>query len=93
MNAIQLEFNVKDESESEVKLNLMQKQINAMEESMGKVRRKLFSQVSEMQKLYLELKMENENLKGALKELKNEKTDWSFGQEDTLFSIRKAQGA
>ena len=87
MNAIQLELNLKDESEVDVKLNIMNTQISSIDESMGKVRRKLFSQVGEIQKMCLELKKENELLKQAIMEMKNEKTDWTFGQEGTLFDV------
>jgi hypothetical protein len=90
MNAIQLEFNVKDESEGEIKLGLMQIKINAMDESMGKVRRRLFAQMGELQKLYLELKLENQALKDALNGIKNEKTDWVYAQESHLFDVREA---
>lgn len=87
MNAMQLEFNLKDESDVDVKLNIMSSHIASIDESMGKVRRKLFSQVCELNKLYLELKNENELLKQAIRELKNERTDWTFGQKGTLFDV------
>lgn len=90
MNAIQLEFNVTDETESEIKIAIMQKQLDAMHESMGKVRRKLFSQMGELQKLYLELKTDNEILREVLRELKNEKTEWIYTQGGNLFDVREA---
>lgn len=87
MNAIQLEFNLINESESDIKLSCMQKQIDEMKESMGKVRRKLFSQMGEIQKLCLSLKTENEDLRSQLKELKNEKAQWIYNEKDSLFAI------
>ena len=93
MSAIQLEFNLKDESDIDVKLSIMQKQIVAMEESMGKVRRKMFSQLGEMQKICLEVKNENEILKEALRKMKNEEIDWTFGKQGTLFDVYQCKQA
>lgn len=93
MNAIQLEFNINNESDADIKFSLMKKQLDEMHESMGKVRRKLFSQMGEMQKLCLELKTENENLKQAIKEMRNDKTEWIYGQDGSLFDVRENQGA
>ena len=93
MNGIQLEFNVDNESESDVKFSLMQKQIDVMNESMGKVRRKLFGEMSEMKKNYQELKNENEALKQQLKEIKNEKDEWYYTKEGALFGVRESQAA
>ena len=90
MTAIQLELNMNDANQDEIKIDFMQKQITAMEESMGKVRRKLFSQMGEMQKLCLELKIENETLRNMMKEIKNEKIKWIYGERDYLFDVREA---
>lgn len=94
MNALQLEFNIKNETEFEIKIGNMQKQIDDMHESMGKVRRKLFSQMSELQKLCVLLQNENIELKNTLRELTNEKTEWIYdGQEGRLFDVSKHQEA
>lgn len=93
MNCVQLEFNIEDKNPEEIKLSLMQKQIDQLSESMGKVRRKLFSEMGEMKKLYAELQKENEQLKIMLKELKNEKTEWNYGQDDCLFNVREYREA
>ena len=87
MNAIQLDFNLKDENDVDVKLDLMQKQISLMDESMGKVRRSLFAKMGDLQKLYVELKLENEHLKKELNGIKNEKTEWLYSQSDSLFKV------
>lgn len=89
MTAIQLEFNIENESDEDHKLYAMQKQIDCVNESMGKVRRKLFSELGEMKKLICELRTENQNLQETLKELKNEKLHWSYAQGDTLFNVAK----
>lgn len=85
MNAIQLEFNLKNESESDYRISLIQQQIDQMNESMGKVRRKIFSELSEVKKLCQSLQEENESFKNALKELRNEKTEWDYDKNDLLF--------
>lgn len=92
MEPIQLELNIKNESEEDVKLSAMQKQIDAMSDSMGKVRRKLFAEVSEMKKQVATLQSENQLLKDILRDLKNEKTQWSYGENGFLFDIREATG-
>ncbi len=91
--AVQMEFNINNDSATDVKLSLMQKQIDEMHESMGKVRRKLFGEMGEMKKLYTELKAENEGLKMQLKELKNEKTEWVYTKEDCLFDVQESRQA
>ena len=91
--AIQLEFNMKNESEVELKFSEMQKQLNEMNESMGKVRRKLFAEMGELKKLLHEMKMENENMRNKLNEFSNEKTEWVYKSGDKLFELVKAQEA
>ena len=92
MNAdVQLEFNIENRSPEEVQLSILQKQIDQMCESMGKVRRKLFSEMSEIKKMYAELHQENQELKTMLKELKNERTEWTYGQNGSLFDVREYQ--
>ena len=86
---VQLEFNIENNTPEEVRLLIMQKQIDAMSESMGKVRRKLFSEMGELKKLYAELQRENQDLKTILKELKNERTEWAYGENGCLFDVRE----
>lgn len=87
---IQLELNFQDKSFQEMTLESMQKQLDAMHESMGKVRRKLFGEMGEMKKLYAALLAENENLKIKINSLSNEKTEWFYKTEDSLFAERKS---
>lgn len=90
---MQLEFNIENKSPEEMQLSLMQKQIDEMCESMGKVRRKLFSEMGEMKKLYAGLQKENEELKTMLKELKGEKTVWTYEKKDCLFDVQEYREA
>ncbi len=83
MNAIQLEFNF--DNESDLRFSQMEKQISEMNESMGKVRRKIFSEVGELKKLCQTIQEENEALKNQLKKLLNEKTNWEYGKDNLLF--------
>jgi hypothetical protein len=87
MNAIQLEFNIKNENEVDFRISFMQKQIDEMNESMGKVRRKLFSEMGEIKKSYSDLHKENEEMKKILQKLRNQKTEWIYSKDEYLFQV------
>lgn len=93
MIELQLEFNIDNKSPEEIRFSLMEKQLSQMAESMGKVRRCLFAEVGQMKKLYIELQKENLELKAILKEIKNEKQEWVYGQEGLLFDLCETQKA
>ena len=82
----QLEF-VVDELDIETKLSRMQHKIDAIDESMGKVRRRLFAQIGELQKLCLSIQQENQELRAILNT--SVRDEWSYCQGDNLFSIHK----
>lgn len=86
---MQLEFNLENKSKADVKLACMQKQIDNTIESMGKVRRKLFSQMGELKKEMAELKVENESLKEKVRLLNDEKIEWEYKKEDCLFDVQE----
>ncbi len=92
-DAIQLELNIENKSPEEMRFYLMQKQINEMSDSMGKVRRRLFSEIGEMKKICAALQKENDDLKAALKEVKHGKSQWSYGHDGNLFDITTLQEA
>lgn len=85
---IQLEFNIEDKTDDQVKFDLMQKQIDAMNDSMGKVRRKIFSEVGDLKKLVFGLQQENETLKNQLNMMQNIKTEWVYSQDNELFKVK-----
>ena len=85
MNAIQLEFNLADESPEALRFNQMQAQIDQMSDSLGKARRRLFAELGELKKLYASIAAENHELKSALNEFKCQKTEWVYGQNGSLF--------
>ncbi len=89
MNAIQLEFNLDDFDEYDIRLSCMQKQLDAMNESMGKVRRKIFAEVGELKKLIHCLQQENELLKNRLN-MENPKIGWDYSKNHELFSLKEA---
>lgn len=93
--SIQLEFKIDNRSPEEMKIHLMQQQIENMQDSMSKIRRKLFSEVGELKKLYSELMQENEILKSTLETLKNDKqkTTWNYEQEGYLFDVQQYKKA
>ncbi len=86
---IQLELNFQEKSIQEMTLISMQTQLDAMQESMHKVRKKLFGELGEVKKLYAALFQENETLKIKINSLSNEKTEWFYKTEDALFEERK----
>lgn len=89
MNAIQLEMNLDNKTEEECFKDLQDKRVDALCDSMGKVRRKLFAENTEMRKICAELKRENEDIKKLLAELKNEKVEWEYKKGDYLFNVRE----
>ena len=87
MAAVQLEFSIFDETDTEVRIRQLQSQIDEMEESMGKVRRRLFYQLSEVQKICFNLQNENLELKKIIKEIKNETSDTILEEKSLFFTI------
>jgi len=81
---LQFNLNLDDKTEVEIKLDILQKQIDAIEESTGKVRRKLFAELGELKKICGSLQIENETLKSELLAVKNVKNDWQYLQSYTL---------
>lgn len=93
MSTIQLELNIQGASDNDMKLDIMQKQIDSMNESMGKVRRKLFAEVGILKKSLLELANENQTLKNQFMKLEDKKTEWTYGQNGLLFDIKELKQA
>lgn len=90
---IQLEFNFDGKTPEENALFHMQKQIDKLCGSMEKVRKKLFAEQGELKKQCVTLQQENEELKSIVKELRYGKTQWTYGQNGSLFDVRKYQEA
>lgn len=89
MESLQLEFNIDDMSEENVKFSTLQKQIDMMNETFGKVRRKLFCEMGELKKLYLSIQKENFELKERLRSLNHQKIEWIYAQNDYLFELKE----
>ena len=87
---IQLELNFQEKSVQAMTFDSMQKQLDAMQESMHKVRKKLFGELGEVKKLCASLFQENETLKVKINTLSNEKTEWFYKTEDALFEERRS---
>ena len=85
---VQYELNLEDKTDAEVKIDLIQKQVDATNESMGKVRRKLFAEVGELKKMILALQQDNAMLKNQVAMLLNQRTEWVYSQNEELFSIK-----
>lgn len=85
----QLELNLDDMTTQEFKMKQIQRDLEKLNDSMGKVRRKLFSELGEVKRLYAEMKKENDDLRSSLRELKNEKIEWEYSNFDAgyLFAV------
>lgn len=90
-DALQLELNLDNRNNTELELFSLQKQILSINESVGKTRRRLFSEITELKKICFQLKEENQNLKSTLKEIKSEKTEWVYHKNGYLFDIEDHQ--
>jgi len=86
-NSIQLEFNLESLSPEQLTLSIMQNQLHVMNESMGKVRRKLFAELGEVKRMYLQMKTENEELKSKIHLIGHAKTEWLYQTRDSLFEV------
>ena len=85
MELIQLEFDLDDTENQEI--FVIQKQIDQLNLSLGKARRKLFAEMSELKKLYNCVLEENQILKKLVEDLKKHKTKWQYFENETLFKI------
>lgn len=93
MEAIQLDLTVDYASGVEGKVDFISKRVDIMNESMGKVRKKLFAEIGQLKSLLLAIQVENESLKESVRKLKNEKTEYIYGQDGNLFDVREYQKA
>ncbi len=87
MCEIQLELNIENNSLIDSRLHELQLQIDAINASMSKVRKKLFAQVSELQKTCMSLELQNQDLVRKLRELSQEKEEWKYLEGDNLFQL------
>lgn len=84
MGSVQLEFNLDGKSDEDVRFSHIQKQVDEMSVSVGKVRKRLFAELSEVKKLCADLVHQNEALKKELADLKDQKTEWLYCQDGFL---------
>ena len=87
MNPIQLEFDLNNDAGKNPELLSLRQEMEAMKNSVGKVRRKMFAELGEMKKTYFALYVEAEKMKDDLRKLKQEKTDWIYKEGEYLFQI------
>jgi hypothetical protein len=71
----------------------IEKKFEDLEESMGKVRRKLFAELGEVKKICFSLKLQNEILKNLLKEINPNKIEYSYLENGMLFDIKEPKEA
>jgi hypothetical protein len=90
---IQLEFNFYGESAENRRFAQMEEQIREIKESTDKVRRKLFSDMSELKKALFYLKCENHELKQKINNILGEKAEWNYLCNENLFELVEKQKA
>ncbi len=81
MTATQLDFFSQEEDEP----TRLQRQVDELCESMGKVRRKLFAEVGSLKKVCQMLIKENQELRKAVGALNGEVVEWTYDYEGYLF--------
>ncbi len=95
---LQLEMNLDNLSNSDLKFVDMQKEISTMSESLHKVRKKLFAEIGELKKTLTAVQLSNAEILTQLQEaneklgLRNE-IKFDYEKKDCLFSIAEAQEA
>ncbi len=95
---LQLEMNLDNLSNNDLKFVEMEKQINTMSESLHKVRKKLFAEIGELKKTLTSVQLSNVEILQQLHEA-NEKlgvrndVKFSYEKKDCLFSIAEVQEA
>lgn len=71
-------------------ISFLQQQIDAINESQSKIRKKLFAEITALKKSIFLIQSENVELKEKIYE--NEKVDWIYGQNGCLFDVSANQG-
>ena len=87
MKNIQLEFNLDEKDPQNLELYVIQKQIDSMNESMGKMRRKLFAEMGELKKTIAILQKENAFLRSKI-----DNPEFEYDVEGKLFDIKQVMG-
>ena len=89
----QLEFNIEEKSDLEIKFSYLEKHISEVSKSLDKTRRSLFARLADLQKSVIFLKAENNDLKRKLYENDSPSFDatsysWTYCENDCLFDIK-----
>ena len=87
MTAIQLEFNIDNKTPVEMEIHYLRKQIAEMNDSMGKVRRKLFAEMTETKRICAEVQKENESLRAMIHE--KQPIEWDYNKPGYLFDVKE----
>lgn len=88
ISELQLTLPFDEKDPVDLRLHQMQEQIDLMNQSMGKVRKRLFFELCEIKKRCDTLIHENQELKQQLQTLKDQKTEWIYGTSDYLFELK-----
>lgn len=69
---------------------IMKLEFEQLCDSMGKVRRRLFSELGEVKKMCTGLQLENQQLKTIIQEIRDDKA-WTDGPECSVVDVREHQ--
>lgn len=88
MEPVQLELNLDNLNPDQLAIFHLKKQMEALTDSMGKVRRKLFAEIGRISKHCAELERHNAEISGQLMRLANEKPRYEYHQGEFLFTMQ-----
>ena len=86
MAAIQLDFNFIDDNHD---IRMLQKQLDAISDSVTRTRKRLFAEIGELRKAYAKIALENAELKNKLNAICGEAIIWDYICDDQLFKLRE----
>ena len=88
MSEAQLDLNIDNLTQSQIEFNELKKKVEEIAESAGKVRKKLFAEVTELKKKNKILEDEIERIKLIIDPPK--RAEFEYITEDSLFEIKEA---
>lgn len=81
---LEFEFVVLEQTD----LQRLEKKLDEVIESAGKVRRKLFGEMSAMKTQIALILQENDSLQAQIAELRGDKQEWDYHKDGCLFEMR-----
>jgi len=80
---VQLKLNLDNLDKTDLRIREMEERFNALSDSMGKVRRRMFQELGEVKKMVAFLQAENSELKAAIRQ----KLEYEYLKDDYLVRV------